>query len=79
MSCLITSVYVNAARLPRAVGTFWNLSILGCVGTFITESLLLSLVSSHKDGAGLGGEVYTWNGFYLCASRRVFPCPEQDE
>lgn len=57
-SCLITSGYVNAAKLPRAVGAFWNLSILGCGGTFITESLLLSLVSSHKGGAGLG-ERYT--------------------
>lgn len=52
-SCLITSGYVNAAKLPWAVGTFWNLFILGCVETFITESLLLSLVSSHKGGAGL--------------------------
>ena len=65
-SCLITSGYVNAAKLPRAVGTFWNLSILGCGGTFITESLLLSLVSSHKGGAGLE-ERYAHGMVYACA------------
>lgn len=69
-SCLITSGYVNADKLPRAVGTFWNLSILGCGGTFITESLLLSLVSSHKGGAGLE-ERYTHG--------MVFTCAPQDE
>lgn len=38
---------------------FWNLSVMGCVGKFITESLLLSLVSSQKGGAGLG-QRYTY-------------------
>lgn len=32
---------------------FWNLSVMGCVEKFITESLLLSLVSFQKGGAGL--------------------------
>lgn len=50
----------------HAVGTFWNLSILGCGGTFITESLLLSLVSSPKGGAGLG-ERYTHGMVFTCA------------
>lgn len=59
---------------PSGICPFWAV-----LGHLFTESLLLSLVSSHKDGAGLGGEVYTWNVFYLCASRQVFPCPEQDE
>lgn len=53
-SFLITSGYVNALNSHGQLEAFWNLSVMGCVGEFITESLLLSLNSSQKGGAGLG-------------------------